>query len=75
MINAYALAIATDSASDSTLDAMQFDIDCILFAADIPDDIDERDFAPIDSALFDSAHIASLESLRAYAIAAFNLRP
>ena len=76
MINEYAAAIANDTASDSTLDAMQYDIDCILFRDDIPADMLEyADFAAIDESLFADSHISDIESLRAYANAAFMLRP
>lgn len=76
MINDYALAIALDSASDSTLDDMQFDIDCILFRDDLPADmIEYADYDAIDESLFDDSHLSDIESLRAYATAAFNLRP
>lgn len=79
MINEYALAIADDSASDSTLDEMQFDIDCILFTDDLDDEMRaDSAYAPfsIDNSNFE-LHFSSdaFNSLRAYAIAAFNMRP
>lgn len=70
----YARAIAHDSASDSTLDAMQFDIDCILFRDSLdPDMIEYADYAELTTTA--DSHISDLESLRAFATAAFNLRP
>lgn len=78
LINAYALSIAKNDASDSTHDDMQFDIDCILNRDDIPDDMLEyADYAALDPALFDDlyAMIPDIDLLRAYALAAFNLRP
>lgn len=76
MINDYALAIANDSASDSTLDAMQFDIDCILFRDELPADmIEYADYAELPAFPEFSEHINSIDNIRAYANAAFNLRP
>lgn len=76
LINAYALAIASDSASDSTLDDMQFDIDCILFRDDLPADMLEyADYSELPTFPEFSEHINSIDNIRAYAIAAFNMRP
>lgn len=71
----YALAISDDNATDSTLDAMQFDIDCMLFADDLPSDLLEIiDYTPLTE--ITDAHLAddALDALRALATAAFNLR-
>jgi hypothetical protein len=76
LINAYAAAIASDSASDSTLDDMQFDIDCILFRDNIPADmIEYADYLELPAFPEFSEHINSIDNIRAYATAAFNLRP
>lgn len=73
MINAYAAAIIDDTASDSTLDDMQFDIDCILFRDDLPADMLE--YADFDELTATDDDRADIDALRAYANAAFNLRP
>lgn len=75
LINAYAAAIIDDTASDSTLDDMQFDIDCILFRDELPADmIEYADYSAL-TALDADAHCTDLDSIRAFATAAFNLRP
>jgi hypothetical protein len=76
MINDYALAIATDDASDSTLDDMQFNLDCILFPHELDaDDLADSAYEPLTQSDFADSHIADIDALRAYATAAFNLRP
>lgn len=73
----YAIAISDDTASDSTLDDMQFDIDCMLFPDDLPLDLIEcADYTPLTT-IDDAPHLAadSLTAIRALAIAAFNMRP
>lgn len=76
MIADYSNAIANDSASDSTLDAMQFDIDCILFRDELDSEqLEYADYSELPNSEFDDAHITDLESIRAFANAAFNLRP
>lgn len=75
LINEYAAAIADDTATDSSLDELQYDIDCILF----PDDLDAEQladaaFSPLAPTTF-ADHISSIDDIRAYATAAFNLRP
>jgi hypothetical protein len=75
-INDFSLALAADSASDSTLDDMQLRIDAMLFDSTIDDDLREEIElpAPLTDADFADTFF-TLKGLRDYAIAALNLRP
>lgn len=75
MINDFALAIATNRDSDSTNDDSQLGIDCILFPDSLPADLlDDAAYAPLTPALLADTYF-TLDDIRAYATAAFNLRP
>jgi hypothetical protein len=86
----YALALRSDStASDSTLDDLQFALDCMLshddlaYDPDYADDLRDPDFDTFPSAAYrslnpalaDRANDDAMTDLRAISSSLFNLRP